>query len=176
MTGSVELLAAEMDGAYGMLRARLEGLDDDEFFWEPVPDPWTVFRHEAGAWTYHYEEPDPVPAPFTTIGWRLVHLALCKVIYHDWAFGARELDFTTIQNPSDVSTSIAMLERGHALLAHDLATLDDAALDRLVLTNWGEPWPAWKIFWTMIHHDAHHGAEIGALRDLRTNLRNGDTG
>ena len=34
------------------------------------------------------------------------------------------------------------------------------------MTNWGEEWPAWRIFWTMIHHDAHHGGEIGALRDL----------
>ncbi|HET6380453.1 MAG TPA: hypothetical protein VFH63_05370 [candidate division Zixibacteria bacterium] len=27
-------------------------------------------------------------------------------------------------------------------------------------------WPAWRISWTMIDHDIHHGAEIGALRDL----------
>jgi hypothetical protein len=33
-------------------------------------------------------------------------------------------------------------------------------------TNWGERWPAWRILWTMIDHDAHHGAEIGCLRDL----------
>ena len=36
----------------------------------------------------------------------------------------------------------------------------------LRLTNWGEEWPTWRIFWTMIEHDIHHGAEIGALRDL----------
>jgi len=35
-----------------------------------------------------------------------------------------------------------------------------------VLTNWGEKWPAWRIFWAMIEHDLHHGGEIGALRDL----------
>jgi hypothetical protein len=175
MTGSVELLAAEMEEAYTILRGRIEGLDDDEFFWEPVPEPWTVFRDETGRWSYHYEEPDPVPAPFTTIGWRLVHVALCKVIYHEWAFGARALDFTNIQNPGNVSTSVAMLARGQALLTDDLATLGDADLDRMVLTNWGERWPAWKVFWTMIHHDAHHGAEIGALRDLRRTLRTGDT-
>ena len=51
------------------------------------------------------------------------------------------------------------------LTAH-LAGLDDAGLDRKVLTNWGERWPAWRIFWTMIDHDSHHGGEIGALRDL----------
>jgi hypothetical protein len=56
--------------------------------------------------------------------------------------------------------------RGHALLTRDLAELTDADLERPVLTNWGEEWPAWRIFWTMIDHDAHHGAEIGVLRDL----------
>jgi hypothetical protein len=166
MIGSVELLAAEMNEAYAGLRTRLDGLGEDEFFWEPLPEPWTVFRDDAGRWTYHYQEPDPVPAPFTTIGWRLVHVALCKVMYHEWAFGARALDFTNVENPGDVASSIAMLEAGHALLSEDLGALTDEDLDRMVLTNWGEQWPAWKIFWTMTHHDTHHGAEIGVLRDL----------
>jgi DinB superfamily len=175
MTGSVELLAAEMDEAYADMRSRLDGLGEDEFFWEPVPEPWTVFRDAPGRWTYHYAEPEPVPAPFTTIGWRLVHVALCKVMYHEWAFGARALDFTNVENPGDVTSSIAMLERGQALLSSDLAALADPDLDRMVLTNWGEPWPAWKIFWTMTQHDAHHGAEIGVLRDLYRSMRAGDT-
>ena len=63
-------------------------------------------------------------------------------------------------------TSMQMLEHGHALLSKDLADLTDADLERPVLTNWGDEWPAWRIFWTMIHHDAHHGAEIALLRDL----------
>ena len=59
-----------------------------------------------------------------------------------------------------------MLEVGHGLLANDLASLGDDALERRVLTNWGEEWPAWRIFTTMTDHDRHHGAEIGVLRDL----------
>jgi hypothetical protein len=34
------------------------------------------------------------------------------------------------------------------------------------VTDYAERWPAWRILWTMIDHDAHHGAEIGCLRDL----------
>jgi len=71
----------------------------------------------------------------TTIGWRLVHVALCKVIYHEWAFGPRELDFRNIENPHDLKSSIRMLEHGHALLTQDLADLTDADLERPVLTN-----------------------------------------
>ena len=34
------------------------------------------------------------------------------------------------------------------------------------MTNWGEEWPTWRVLWTMIDHDLHHGGEIGVLRDL----------
>jgi hypothetical protein len=55
---------------------------------------------------------------------------------------------------------------GQQLLRADLEGLSDVGLDALRWTNWGEQWPAWRILWTMIDHDAHHGAEIGCLRDL----------
>jgi hypothetical protein len=78
-----------------------------------------------------YEDRDPVPAPFTTLAWRLFHVASCKVMDHEWAFGPAELTWLTIERPETV-----------------------------------EEWPTWRIFWTMIQHDAHHGGEIGCLRDL----------
>src|SRR5215204_3597996 len=52
---------------------------------------WTVRRDEAGVWITDYAWPDPEPAPFTTIGWRLLHIADCKVMYHEWAFGPGKL-------------------------------------------------------------------------------------
>jgi hypothetical protein len=51
-----------------------------------------------------------------------------------------------------------MLEQGHRLLVEDLDGLDDdEQLDLPMWTNWRERWPAWRIFWTMIQHDFHHG-------------------
>jgi DinB superfamily len=84
----VGLLLAQMDEVYGRLRGRLEGLSDEEYLWEPVPGCWTVHRDPSGAWVADYVEPDPDPPPFTTIGWRLVHLADCKVMYHEWALAS----------------------------------------------------------------------------------------
>jgi hypothetical protein len=166
MDRTVDLLARQMSDTYQGLRVRLRDLSDDEFFWEPTPDCWTVYREPSGRWTYHYEIPDPVPSPLTTIGWRVVHLALCKVIYHDWAFGPARLRFDEIENPHDVATSIAMLEVGHRSLTQDIEAMIDDDLSLPVRTNWGDRWPAWRIFWEMTAHDAQHGAEIGALRDL----------
>jgi len=87
-------------------------------------------------------------------------------MYHEHAFGPGELTWLSIETPGSVAAALDMLDRGHASLTEDLAGLDDRDLERPVTTNWGEEWPAWRIFWTMIHHDAHHGGEIGVLRDL----------
>jgi hypothetical protein len=166
VASTCEILAHETDSAFDDLSRVLRGLSNDEFFWEPAPDCWTVFRGDDGRWTYQYEEPDPAPSPLTTIGWRLVHIGLCKVIYHEWAFGPAQETFMTIETPGDAASAIEVLEQGHRLLSADLASLDDRALDRPVLTNWGERWPAWRIFTTMAAHDRQHGGEIGTLRDL----------
>jgi hypothetical protein len=175
--GAVDLLARAMSETFHDMRSRLQGLSDDEFFWEPVPGSWTVFRDAGGRWEHHYEEPDPEPAPFTTIAWRLTHVAMCKVMYHEHAFGSGRLTWDTIETPGSAVAALDMLDTGHALLTEDLSELADTDLDRPVSTNWGESWPAWRIFWTMIHHDAHHGGEIGVLRDLyRMHGGNGDEG
>ena len=58
------------------LRPRLDGLTDDEYFWEPVPDCWTV--HSDGGVDFVY--PEPTPTPFTTIAWRLAHVIIGETI------------------------------------------------------------------------------------------------
>jgi len=161
------MLLTMMDEAYSRLRSRLDGLSDDEFFWQPVPNSWTIYQDpHTGRWTYHYAIPDPVPAPVTTIGWQLVHVAACKVMYHEWAFGEAKLTFPDLDIPESANGAIALLEHGQYLLRQDLAQLDEAELDHQKKTNWGELWPAWRIFWAMLDHDALHGGAIGHLRDL----------
>jgi hypothetical protein len=163
--GRVALLLAEMDEAYSQLVARLDGLTDEEFFWQPVHDCWTIYRDQSGRWTYHYAIPEPQPAPMTTIGWQVVHLALCKVMYHEWAFGAARLTWPELDVPCSVAQAANVLATGQEALRGRLAGLEDEQLDEQVLTNWGERWPAWRIFWAMVNHDAVHTGAIGHLRD-----------
>ena len=166
MTAAVEILARQQADAFDMFRGRLEGLTEDEFWWEPAADCWSVRQTDAGTWTVDYAIPDPDPSPFTTIAWRLDHVAECKVMYHEYAFGPGRLTFPEIDSAHSVDSAIALLEEGQALLVEDLAGLRDEDLQLPRRTNWGEEWPAWRILWTMIHHDYQHGGEIGALRDL----------
>jgi hypothetical protein len=106
----VELLAVEMEEAYQTLHQRLEGLSDEEFFWEPAPGCWTVRQLSDGRWTADYELPDPVPPPFTTIGWRLVHVAGCKIMYHEYAFGPGRLTWDELECPHTAASAIAQLD------------------------------------------------------------------
>jgi hypothetical protein len=164
--GRRELLAATMEEAYARLRGRLEGLDDDEFFWQPVPDAWTIFEDRPGHWTYQYEIPDPHPAPMTTIAWQVVHLGTTRLMYHEHAYGAAKLTFPDIALPHTASTAIRLLDEGYAALVADLELETEDGLDVARTTNWGEVWPAWRIFTTMTDHDALHTGAIGNLRDL----------
>jgi hypothetical protein len=167
---AVQVIRQRLQEAYETIRERVDGLTDDEFFWEPVAGCWTVRRGYDGRWAVDYPEPPhPDPAPFTTIGWRLVHVAECKVMYHEYAFGPAKLTFPEIDSAHTATAAIAQLEAGHAMLVRDVESLGDAELERPVLTNWGEKWPAQKILWTMVDHDLHHGGEIGVLRDLYRN-------
>ncbi len=160
-----QLLLAQMDQVYGRLRQRLEGLTDDEYLWEPTPGCWTVRRDPSGAWVTDYAEPDPDPAPFTTIGWRLVHLADCKVMYHEWAFGQRALTFPDLPAPATAAGAVARLEAGQRRLREEVAGLTTTGWTRS-----GRPTGAsagrlagavggWS-------PRRHHGGEIGCLRDL----------
>ena len=162
----VALLETTMDECFERVRARLTGLTDDEFFWEPIPGCWTIYEDSPGHWNYHYAIPDPDPAPVTSIGWQIVHLATCKVMYHEWAYGPARLTFPELITPHTAASAIDDLEKGHKLLRDELARLTDSQMDEPLKTNWGELWPAWRVFWTMADHDAFHGGAIGHLRDM----------
>ncbi len=155
-----------MEEAYVRLRARIERLTDDEFFWQPAPMSWTIYKDRPGHWTYHYAVPDPDPAPITTIGWQLVHLWTCKLMYHEWAYGAARLTFPELKIPHNALPAMNKLDEGHQLLRDDLRGESESGLDEPRRTNWGDTWPAWRIFTAMTDHDAFHGGTIGYLRDL----------
>ena len=163
---TVELLKEAMEEGWATLRPRLAGLTDAEFFWKPVTGCWTLHLAEDGRWIEDYEDHAPDPPPFTTIAWRIIHVAACKLMYYEYAFGPGQLTWDELVLPHTAADAIAWLEEHHAPLCAALDSLSDNDLDAMRLTNWGERWPTWRIFWVMAAHDLHHGGEIGCLRDL----------
>ena len=102
-----------------------------------------------------------------------IHVGACKIMYDDYAFGPGTLQFATpevkpfAEDAVEPDALISWLEEAHGRLVDHLTALtDDAELDRLRQTNWGEMRPTRWIVGAMITHDAYHAGEINHLRSL----------
>jgi hypothetical protein len=159
---------ASLDNAWAPLSARLEGLTDTEYFWQPVAGCWTV-RDVDGSWTADWADPDPEPAPVTTIAWRLWHLAVdCFDSYSPRAFGTSGTGLSGRAWVGDAVTAGALLGQAWSVFRSGVAGWGD---DRL----WHPLGPAWRTNADKTNLDLalhaereliHHGAEIALLRDL----------
>ena len=104
------------------LRPRLDGLTDDEYFWEPVPDCWTV--HRDGAIDFAY--PAPQPAPFTTIAWRLAHVIVGVLAMRNHShFGGPPADYQSWTYATDAATALTQLDDAYDRWIDGVRALDD---------------------------------------------------
>jgi hypothetical protein len=159
-------------------RARLNGLTDDEYFWEPVPGTWSIRpRSEArtalaaggGDLVIDFEHPEPVPAPLTTIAWRLGHVAVGVFGARNAAhFGGPPMDYLTAEWPPTADAGLALLDDVYEGWVAGVSKLDDEALARPVGEAEGPYADApYSTLLLHIHREAvHHLAEVALLRDL----------
>ncbi|MFB7051558.1 DinB family protein [Streptomyces vinaceus] len=166
------------------LRARLDGLTDEEFFWEPVPDCWSVrprgtgttpVRAGSGDFTIDWSYPEPVPAPVTTIAWRTGHVLVgvlgARSASH---FGGPPVDYMTYAYPGTAAEALDRLDAAYARWVTGVRGLGEEGLARPCGDAEGaygnEPMA------TLVLHISremiHHGAEIALLRDLYAHRTN----
>ena len=162
------LLLAHLDRAWHQLRARLEGLTDVEYLWEPVPDCWSVRRQDDGTFMADWA-PEPDPAPFTNIAWRLSHIGFWLNMRANHRFGDGTLTPFNAAWPGTAAAAVAWAERGFAGLWAGVGDLTDDDLDHK--PNMPEGWLDNRFPTAMNIQDStfeliHHGAEIALLRDL----------
>lgn len=151
------------------LSPRLVGLTDEEFFWEPVPNCWTVHPNSSGPATIDWEWPTPEPPPVTTIAWRLAHVAIgvfgLRASSH---FGDGSLTLMNAPWPASAREALDALAEHHKRWRDGIMSLDDAALAEPVGPAEG-PWAEHPMATLILHlnrETMHHGAEISLLRDL----------
>ncbi len=161
-----ELYADQLDFHWThQLRPRLDGLTDDEYFWEPVPGCWTV--HRDGSVDFAYPPPDP--APFTTIAWRLAHVIVGVLAVRNHShFGAPEASYETWQYATDAATALSQLDDAYARWIAGVRGLSDDDLSRPIGPAEG-PWASHPMVELVLHINReviHHGAEIACIRDL----------
>jgi hypothetical protein len=161
----VEFFRRQMEDAWHTLEGALAGLTEEEFWWKPSESAWTL-RKVEDRWILDYDEPHPIPKAPLTIAWLVVHLAACKIMYVEYAFGQGKLTWDELDLPSDMNSALDYLIESHGPLLKSLEELSDVDLPKMRRTNWGELWSTEKIIWTMIHHDIYHGAQINTLRKI----------
>ena len=164
------------------LRPRLDGLGDEEYFWEPVEGCWSLRRAADGRWrldsSWPETSPPPSPPPVTTIAWRLVHIgATCLANRASAFFGDSDVPadadmFDPRHVPADLPggarEAVAFLERSYRHWHDGVAGLDDEGLRR-PLGPKGGPYaedPMAELIAHINREVMHHGAEIALLRDL----------
>ena len=128
-----QVLREQLDFHYRQhLRPRLEGLTDDEYFWEPAPGSWNVRPREqatsshaagGGDLVVDYAWPEPDPAPVTTIAWRLAHvIAGCFAMRTANHFGGPPRDYTSW---TYAGTADEALEQLDGALVQPLQVVDE---------------------------------------------------
>ncbi|WP_327003792.1 DinB family protein [Dactylosporangium sp. NBC_01737] len=151
------------------LAPRLAGLTDDEYFWEPVKDCWSLRTAADGKATLDGMGEVPDPPPVTTIAWRMTHVAFHVLGIRSSAhFGDGSLTMDTARLPVTAEDAVATLERHYRGWRDAVAGLDGAALARSIGEAEGE-WAKRPMATLMLHVNRevmHHGAEICLLRDL----------
>jgi hypothetical protein len=154
------------------LRPRLEALTDDEYFWEPVANCWSVRPTGDGTFAVDWAWPAPDPPPFTTIAWRLAHIAGPVLGFRaSNHFGDGSLKLETIRWPGTAADAVALVDRSYAAWKAGVEALDEAGLARPVGPAEG-PYHAHPMAALIIHINReviHHGAEVTMLRDLYRN-------
>jgi len=140
------LMSAYRDQPWESLRQMVVGATPEEMTWRPcngVPPIWH----------------------------RVEHLAHCKVVYADHAFGAAKLSrgdcshVLGVRNgETDPEQALLGLDRAHEFLTDHVAGATDEDLDREYPMHHGVPHTGWQVVASMSQHDAWHGAQIAILR------------
>ena len=160
------------------LRPRLRGLTDAEYFWEPVPDCWSVrprgrssapIAAGSGDYVVDFAWPQPEPPPITTIAWRMAHVIVgvlgMRIASH---FGGPAVDYDSFTYASSAAEALAQLDGAHDAWIAGVRGLGGEGLARPCGPAEG-PFAEFPLASLVLHihrEVIHHGAEISLLRDL----------
>lgn len=160
------------------LRPRLDGLTDDEYFWQPVPGCWTLSRRGGssapmslgtGEFTLDYARPPHDREPVTTIAWRLAHLLDVFGSPTVPQFATLPADRPAIDYPGTAQEALRRLDEGHDAWISEVRGLGTTGLTRpqgaISPPQFADAPLARLVMYTHVEV-FHHGAEICLLRDL----------
>jgi hypothetical protein len=172
-------LAEQLDWHWRtQLRARFDGLSDEEYFWEPVVGCWSIRPRGqsaavrsvgVGAFALDLARLDPDPAPVTTIAWLLGHI-IAAVLGERNArhFDGPPTDYLTFGYAGTAKEALAQLDAAYAAWLAGVKSLGSEGLARPCGPLEG-PYSDRPIAELVLHTNReiiHHGSAIAQLRDL----------
>lgn len=171
---NVELRAQLETHWSSQLRPRLDGLTDEEYFWEPIPGAWNVRRRPSAApgqseFVSDFAIPPPDPPPVTTIAWRLGHLIVVVLGMRAVPpFEGPPVDFTSFPFAGTAGAALDQLDEAYEVWLEGVRAL---GIDGLATPAGPQesPLAGWSAAGIVLHVHRellHHGAEIALLRDL----------
>jgi hypothetical protein len=160
------------------LRERLQGMTDDEYFWEPVPGCWSLrargtgdapIQAGAGALTIEFALPPPDPAPVTTIAWRLGHVIVGVLAMRSAShFGRETVDYDSFEYATTAEQALAQLDEEIDTWLRGVESLGEEGLGRPCGEAEG-PFAEDPLSRLVLHIHReliHHLSEVCLLRDL----------
>jgi hypothetical protein len=165
------------------LRPRLDGLTDEQYFWEPAAGCWSVRRRGvstapiavgAGEFTFEFAYPAPDPAPVTTIAWRLAHMIVGLATRNGSHFGGPDIgnaeseSWRNFTYAGTAKQALEQLDDEYARWIAGVRALDADGLERPCGPR-EDPYGDEPMAALVLHVNReviHHGAEITLLRDL----------
>lgn len=131
----------QMDSHWrSQLHPRLDGLTDDEYFWEPVPGCWSLRRRSEssapisrglGEYSMDYAEPSHGRHPVTTIAWRLAHMIDNVGDPTVRQFQFEDPDAPAIDFAGSAEAALRQLDEGYDAWIADVRDLGVSGLARL---------------------------------------------
>ncbi|MGW5050338.1 DinB family protein [Actinokineospora sp. NPDC004072] len=158
------------DYAFHRLRGRVDGLADEEYFWEPADGCWSVRETEDGSFRADGSPVPPVPPPLTTIAWRMCHII-------DVLLAERNATWLGVEpagrveregEPGTARAAIEQLEQAFAVFRGHLLAADASELTSALGPIGGPYAGSSRVSFVLHELDEliHHGAEVAVLRDL----------
>jgi DinB superfamily len=127
--------------AWSLAELQLPQLTDEVCRWEPAPGAWTVREGADGRWRPDWAEPEPDPAPTTTVGWLAWHLIWWWTTLTSHATGGPVPARVDVHWPGTAAATVARLRELHDGWERVLDATDEAAADRPFRYPWAEPRP-----------------------------------
>ncbi|QMU79836.1 DinB family protein [Streptacidiphilus sp. PB12-B1b] len=162
-------LLETLDDVRSRTIARLDGLTDAEYLWEPVASCMTLRADTNGVFR---ADPQPAgdarPAPFTTIAWRTWHIGADCLRGYGRFFEDESQSGDRHLWPGTAAEGVRMLTNDWSRFRTRVESLGD---DRL-LQPMGPRAGAYAqesyllLALHALDETAHHGGELGVLRDL----------